>query len=201
MTATSRTITLREAAPEDDWAVHRLFYALHEFNASLDPRFELADGWAEVLDEHLAHVRAEGHGLTLLAWDGDEPVGLVMMDVHTDSRLFKHRRWAELVALYVDPRARGGTVARQLLDAAVKWARENGHERIQLYVTASNERARRFYARAGFRPTQEIWRLELGQSDHAFAADPACEHVPARHHDLLTLAHHRFSLEDDEGED
>lgn len=115
MTNGDYPITIRAALPADDWAVHRLFEALHAYNASLDRRFALADEWCHVLDEHLAHTRAAGHGLTLLAWEAAQPIGLLMMDGHTDSPLFKHRRWAELLALYVTPEARGGAVAIGLL--------------------------------------------------------------------------------------
>ena len=159
-------LVIRRAAPDEDWAVHRLFEALHRFNAELDPQFALADGWGELLDAHLAGERASGSGATLLAWAGGQPAGLLIMAAHHDSPLFRHRRWAELLALYVEPGARSGAVARDLLEAGMAWAREAGHTRVQLYVTASNWRAKRFYARAGFRRVQEIWRFEPAAGDN-----------------------------------
>lgn len=197
MTANPQTSIVRVATAADDEAVFRLFGALHAYNASLDPRFALADDWPRVLAEHLEHVRATGHGAVLLAWEGDKPVGLAMVASHTDSPLFKYRRWAELVAIYVDPDARGGPIARQLLDAVEAWAHEHGHDRVQLYVTTANERARRFYDRAGYRPVQEIWRRELGPADVAPEDDPASTEVYDKHEDLLTPAHHRYAHDDD----
>src|SRR5687768_16511459 len=112
---------IRPAALEDEWAVQRLFGALHTFNATLDPRFALADGWPAVLHEHL-HRRSAQHSLNLLAWAGSVPVGLLMMEGQSDSPLFRHRHWAELLALYVDPGWRGGALAERLVAAGTDWA-------------------------------------------------------------------------------
>lgn len=183
---------IRPAALEDEWAVRQLFGALHTFNATLDPRFALADGWPAILHEHL-HRRAQ-HSLTLLAWAGSAPVGLLMMEGQTDSPLFRHRHWAELLALYVDPGWRGGALAERLVAAGTDWARQHGYERIQLYVTRSNVAAQGFYARRGFQPVQEIWRLELG-GDLRPLDDPAP--VPGPH----LLAAHQHGLPGDESED
>jgi GNAT superfamily N-acetyltransferase len=158
------TAVIRPATPADAGAVRRLFAALHAFNAGLEPRFALADGWELELAAHLARERATGDGLTLLAWAGDEPIGLAMVASHLDSPLFRHRRWAELNALYVAPVARGTGLADRLLEAAAVWARARGHAEVRLYVTASNARARAFYAAASFRPVQEIWTAELASA-------------------------------------
>ncbi len=176
----------------DDWAVHRLFGALHRFNAELDARFALADGWGAVLDEHLAHVRAVGNGITLLAWHAQQPVGLLMMDGHTDSPLFRQRRWAELLALYVEPSARELRVADQILAAGAEWAQGRGYDRVQLYVTASNDRAKRFYERSGFRCVQEIWRMDLTTPIEPSLPDPTCEEAYAHGHHLLSIHPHQL---------
>jgi GNAT superfamily N-acetyltransferase len=155
-------VTVLGAAEGDEWAVRALFRDLHAFNAALEARFALEDGWERLLAEHLAAERAAGTGSTLLAWDEDGPVGLAMVAAHTDSPLYRHRRWAELTALHVVPRARGTGVADLLLAAARAWAEDRGFRELRLYVTTSNERARRFYDRSGFRPIQEIWTVDLG---------------------------------------
>lgn len=191
------TLTIRRAMPADTWAVHTLFGALYRFNSELDPCFALSDTWEDVLDEHLAHVQVTGHGLTLLAWHGSAPVGLLMMGVHTDSPLFRHRHWAELLALYVTPAARGSGLAQRLILLGRGWAHAHGYERVQLYVTAANEHAQRCYARAGFCKTQEIWRREIGPASVIPPADTTCEVAYAHGHDLLAPhAHHLHPDED-----
>jgi ribosomal protein S18 acetylase RimI-like enzyme len=156
-----RPVSVRRAEPGDEWAIQHLFGELHAFNASLDGRFALADGWDQVLSEHLTQERETQSGVTLIAWDGNEPLGLAMMGAHTDSPLFRHRCWAELTALHIVPAARGRGVADLLMAAGTAWARERGYDEVRLYVTASNERARRFYDRSGFHPIQEIWTADL----------------------------------------
>lgn len=193
MPVTESAIAIRPADPPDEWAVRELFGALHEHNAALDPRFALGDGWERVLHEHLLHERAAGHGLTLLGWDESRPVGLLMIDGHSDSPLFRHRRWAELLALYVAPEAQGRGVADRLLGEAIAWTHSRGYERIQLYVTVTNLQARRFYARCGFRPVQEIWRRELGAASVTPPEDPNCDAAYASGHDLLSVHPHHIA--------
>ena len=165
-------VDVRRAAPGDERAVRDLFRALHAFNAGLEARFALADGWERELASHLAQERATDGGLTLLAWQGAEPVGLAMVAGHEDSPLFRTRRWPELTALYVAPGVRGAGVADRLLEAGLAWAAARGHAEVRLYVTATNARARRFYGRSGFRPIQEIWTADLGS---ASAVAPAAD--------------------------
>jgi ribosomal protein S18 acetylase RimI-like enzyme len=171
------TTTLRfaNAGLDDIGAVTQLFGALHAFNASLDSRFALAAGWEALLEQHFRRTVAAEGALWLLAWEGDEAVGLLLMESHQDSPLFQYRQWAELVALYVSPDYQGQGLAEQLVDAGRSWAGLHGFDCVQLYVTATNVRARRFYARQGFVPTQEIWRLHVEAAPGiAPPDDPAC---------------------------
>jgi ribosomal protein S18 acetylase RimI-like enzyme len=192
-----RKITFRLASADDDGAVRQLFGELHAYNAALDERFALADGWEHILFEHLDHVRRTGYGMTMLAWEDAEPVGLIMMGVHSDSRLFRHRHWAELLAIYVAPAVRKTPVARHLLDSGKAWAHSQGYERVQLYVTASNQHARRFYEQAGFQVVQEIWRLELGPGTGEPPLDPAAEAAFAHYQELLTTGSSHLLIDHD----
>ena len=168
-----RVVTVCPAAPQDEWAVRLLFAALHAFNAELEPRFALGEGWAWELAVRLAEDRRTGRGVALLAWDGDEPVGLAMLAASDDPPLFRPQRWAELAALYVVPGARDRGVADALLATGLAWARERGYERMRLWMTASNVPARRFYERSGFRPVQEVLAMELGSALAAATPDDA----------------------------
>lgn len=163
MTVNTNALTIRAATPDDTWAVRQLFQGLHDFNAELDPRFTLAENWERYLDEHLKREWSGARSLTLVAWEDDRPIGLLMLAGYSDSPLFRYRHWAEILALYIDPEVRGGFLAVRFVKMARKWAKEHGYDRIQLYVTAINDRAKRFYEKCGFAPVQEIWRLELGE--------------------------------------
>lgn len=188
-------ITLRPAQDGDFWAVAQLFGALHAFNADLDRRFRLADGWEERLHAHFIQTHTAPGALWLLAWAGAEPVGLLLMEAHTDSPLFAERQWAELVALYVKPAQRGSDLGRRLVAGGKAWAAANGFDRLQLYVSAGNEPAKRFYARCGLRPTQEIWRADLHPASGVTPpADPSCSPNGHAEHQL-ELGHHHLAME------
>lgn len=60
-----------------------------------------------------------------------------------------------LYGMYVTPRERGTGVAAQLVRAVADWAIADGADELYLQVTATLERARRFYSRMGFRDTGE----------------------------------------------
>lgn len=62
---------------------------------------------------------------------------------------------AELVAMWVRPTVRGSKVADSLVAAVADWATGRGYGRLHLWVTESNDRARRFYERLGFTTTGE----------------------------------------------
>ncbi|GHO90365.1 hypothetical protein KSF_004130 [Reticulibacter mediterranei] len=152
---------LLPARQADFEAVATLFRELHQQNASLDARFTLAENWRQVLEEQFRRTCSQSSSLWLLAWVGKKPVGLIMLENHLDSPLFRHRSWVELVALYVRVAYSGTGLARRLMDEARLWAAARKAERMQLYVTTSNEHARAFYRYCGWKPVQEIWRLEL----------------------------------------
>ncbi len=61
----------------------------------------------------------------------------------------------ELVSLWVDPRARGHGAGDALVKAVCDRAREKAAPRVHLWVTATNDSARRLYERCGFLPTGE----------------------------------------------
>lgn len=191
-------VRLARAGPADGAAVAVLFEALHDHNAALDPRFALADDWRSLLDDHFARTCETTAALWLLAWEDAQPVGLLIVEAHQDSPLFRHRGWAELVALYVAASYRGTGLAGTLTDAAARWAAARGFDRLQLYVTATNDAARRFYRRHAFSPVQEIWRLEVTPHYSEGARPPDPSHgADGCGADVLESGHHHLAMEAD----
>ncbi len=158
----SQTLRVEHARQEDFEAVARLFSSVRGYNASLDDRFALAEDWQEVLRDQFENTYADpAAALWLLAWNDHEPVGLLVIAAHLDSPLLKHRRWAEVMALYVAPQCRGTGLAQALMAQARLWAQAQGFERVQVHAVAANDHARSFYRRSGFVPVQEVLRLNV----------------------------------------
>ena len=174
-------LVIREATVADTADVVRLFGALHEHNASFDSCFALADDWQSLVRSYLEQSLHSDQSVWLLATRRERVVGFVLVEVHVDSPLFRFRRWAEIVGLYVEPSERGTGVAHLLMAHAYDWASSHGLRRMQLYVSAPNAPARRFYAREGFVPTQLIMRRDLVPNAYQ-SPEPASRHVPSRLH-------------------
>jgi ribosomal protein S18 acetylase RimI-like enzyme len=158
-TYTQPQIVAAQLADCDD--VVALFGALHEYNASLDTHFSLSDEWETLLRSDFRQTWHSKDRLWLLVKDGHRAVGLLIAGVHTDSPLFRHRQWVEVEALYVAPTHQSMGLAHRLLNRAYDWAEAKGLARVQLYVTASNERAQAVYSEQGFTITQAIMRKSL----------------------------------------
>ena len=154
-------IHLVPASRRDYPTVVPLFQALHAYNASLDNHFALAENWEPLLREHFYQTYDSSNSLWLLAKKSEPAVGLLIAAVHTDSPIFRYNHWVEVEALYVAPAYQGQGIARRLMAQAYAWAHQHGSNRIQLYVTATNVRAKTFYAHEGFVVSQEIQRKSL----------------------------------------
>jgi len=192
-TVTFAEVSVRVACEGDDVTVAEMFAALHAFNADLEPRFALGREWRSLLDSHLAAMRRTSAGVTLIAETNGAVVGMLMMESHTDSPLFAHRHWAEIVALYVEPDARGKGTAKRLIDAAREWSASKGFAETRLYVTATNVSARSLYRATGFRPLQEIWSATHDCDDvPTSAGNPRC--VAAWGPGAVALAGHHHPL-------
>lgn len=62
----------------------------------------------------------------------------------------------ELYAIYLDPDLVGRGYGRALMTHCLAEARAAGHQEMVMWVLTGNERARRFYAAAGFRPDPRV---------------------------------------------
>jgi GNAT superfamily N-acetyltransferase len=186
----SNQFWLAQARPEDFDTIATLFEALHAYNTSLDSSFALHDDWRALLHDYFSRTCTTPNVLWLLAWQETQPAGLLVVKTHTDSPLFRHRNWTELMAIYVVPACRGTTLAKHLVAYAREWTAARGGNRLQLYVTSANERARAFYRSCGLRPVQEIWRLDIDTPPDADLPDQ--DDSDAIDTDFLEPGHHHY---------
>lgn len=80
-------------------------------------------------------------------------------------------RW-QMNALYVDPRARGRNVAKELIAAATAFAQSEGPARVRIMIKPDNHTVRGLYTGLGF---QEVGKCTLGE---ALRANGDAELIP-----------------------
>src|SRR5262249_51938785 len=139
------------AQPADVAAIKALFGKLHAFNSALDPRFALSEEWERHFDAAIHEALRGERSLCLIAREAHSPgpCGFALATVHRDSGMWRYREWVEVEALYVEDAWRGSGLAEAMLARVCEWADSIGQPVVQLYVTASNERAIRFYQHEG----------------------------------------------------
>ena len=149
--------TISRAGPADLDALALLFDAYRQFygQPSDVPR---ARDWLR------SRLRV-GESVVLLAKRENTVVGFVQL-YPMFSSVRTAKTWI-LNDLYVDAGARRGGVARSLLDAAAKFAREDGAAGISLETTQDNAAARALYRAAGWNEDATQWySLSFSKQHH-----------------------------------
>ncbi|WP_344755421.1 GNAT family N-acetyltransferase [Leifsonella bigeumensis] len=141
-------------ATTDDWAASRdiRLRALSQDPNAFCSSLESESGF----DEQRWRNRL-GHGITVLAWEGSDPVGTVTgkPDPHEEGG-------REIVAMWVAPAHRGTGLADSLIASVVDWAATEGAHEVALWVAEDNSRARSLYERVGFAATGETDAMRPG---------------------------------------
>lgn len=117
------------------------------YAAVMDPEYLAGLEPARTLDRRRAALREPGDVTHLAAELDGRVVGMAGIGPAREGGAR-----SELYAINVHPDAWGTGVGTALLEAAVEGLRGLGHPEAYLYVVRENARARRFYAREGWRP-------------------------------------------------
>ncbi|WP_169807403.1 GNAT family N-acetyltransferase [Herbidospora cretacea] len=100
------------------------------------------------------HRQAAGHGLLLVAWEGDRPVGDVYlwMGAAEEAALRRHLPDVALIThLEVVAHRRGNGIGTRLLAEAERRLWFAGRKKVALGVDLGNHRAEKLYAREGYK--------------------------------------------------
>jgi ribosomal protein S18 acetylase RimI-like enzyme len=109
-------------------------------------------GWPEEEGRgYFAGLVSGDEGLCMLAEFAGRTVGYLAGRVGEGTTM-RPVKVAELESMYVRDGFRDRGVGARLVDEFLGWARSRGAERASVVAYAANERAIRFYQRAGFRP-------------------------------------------------
>jgi len=134
-----RDVLVREAEPADAEIIGRL---LHDFNTEFG---EPTPGPIALADRIRQLLRA---GETKVLLGGREPVGLAVLR-------FRPSIWTKglecyLAELYVAPERRGRGLGRALMEAAIRLARAEGADYMDLGTSEDDVAARALYESLGF---------------------------------------------------
>lgn len=87
----------------------------------------------------------------LVARDGPEVVGYIVVGVDEGlSRVFE-LRWGRIISLAVDPARHGRGIGPKLVEAGMQWLRAAGCRHVEVWTDQNNIAAIRTYESAGFR--------------------------------------------------
>ena len=114
------------------------------------------DRWIPLFRED--HAKKRCHGLLL--YRGDTPVaclnyGPARTENYNAGQASSfpneaYRDWGEIISFYAHPDERGKGYGGLLIEEAVRRLKEDGYEKVFVFVLRENEGARRFYASHGF---------------------------------------------------
>ena len=144
---------IREATPKDAEAIAGIHVRSWQAAYRGQLTDEFLDGLTveDRLDQHrrsLQDPRAEWR--TWVAEEAGRVVGFAVTGPSEDGDAA--RETAEVYAIYLDPDLLGTGLGRGLFARAIEDLRERGFAEATLWVLETNERARRFYEVAGWKP-------------------------------------------------
>ena len=145
---------VRQAGSGDVDAVAPLFDAYRQFyQQPSDPALARA---------FIAERLARSESVIFLAERDGQAVGFVQLYPLFSSTAARPRRLWLLNDLFVSPSARGGGVARALMDRARRLGEETDAAGLELATARTNAPAQRLYESLGWRQDEQFLRYELG---------------------------------------
>lgn len=107
----------------------------------------------------LSDANASGKDAPLFALDGEKICGLAWCKLDASEQDV-----ANLFQMWVAPESRGRGAGRELMNAAISWARGAGARRVRLGVTVGDSPASRLYSTLGFVTLGGLEPLREGSS-------------------------------------
>jgi len=169
--AEAATLRIRKATPEDARSVAEV----HVGSWRHAYRWMLPDAYLDRLsvDDREAMWReafADEASGAFVAEAGGRIVGFASFGPSRDQDASADI--GEIPAIYVEPSVLGGGVGRELMGAATAALRDAGYRRATLWVLEANERARRFYGKAGW-----TWDGTVDRHDFDCANEPVVRYA------------------------
>lgn len=154
-------VVVRPAVVADVPDLERLWAEFIDHHAEGDPYFTRSPEAVQIHGARLADELDREDRLILLAEHEGEPVGFAIAEIRDASDLFLVGPYGFVRDLGVTRTARRLGVGQRLHAYALEWFVERGMRRAELEVTDTNEAARRFWERHGYRPLYTRMTVDL----------------------------------------
>jgi len=146
-------ITVRSATEADLESAIRLWHELEDAQGPTRLYPIAPDAEDRIRASFRAGIASSDADL-LVAFDGDEPVGMALVHLERPSKMSDERA-VELSRVVVRSDRRGTGAGRALIDAAAGWGRQRGIRTLVAAVFVANEGSGRFWRALGFEPWVE----------------------------------------------
>ena len=147
-------ITIRIAESSDVSEIQRLYQQLDRHHADILPMvFQPVDSDVRADDVILNWINRDD-AVYLLAEMSGKVIGFLHLKraAHPNFPVFRKHEYARIEDAIIDKSYRGRGIGKMLLNAAVKWVKDQGIKHIQLLVWQENAAAVEFYLNQGFKP-------------------------------------------------
>ena len=145
---------IRRAEEKDIEQINRLLYQVCMVHHNGRPDLFLAGAKKYTKEQLLAILHDEETPVFAAVDEQDEMCGYAFCQFqrHQDSNIFVKNTTLYIDDLCVDENKRGQHIGKQLYDAVLQFARENGCYNVTLNLWSCNESAMKFYESCGLRP-------------------------------------------------
>lgn len=163
---TTLNFEIREAAAGDRPALVEFVMGLQEVERALHPNRSLGQEMGSGHLVYLERLVEVYQGRFFVAEAKTGLLGFVVCFVETEDEGDLHvveaeRRFGYISDLYVAPQSRGQGVGRALIEAAEAHFKQLGLPVVRIAFLHNNDRARRIYEQAGFRPYEVTYEKRL----------------------------------------
>ena len=142
-------ITIRDACPDDDEQMQRLWQELMDLHVELDPRFALSENADQAFLAYADTARTRDDYRVRVAITGGRVVGFSISCILPNSPVYRTRWIGYINDLCVTASMRRRSIGELLVEDAVTWLRDNGADSVEVYVARRNDGAQRFWRRMG----------------------------------------------------
>lgn len=160
-------VLVRCAVAADVPALEGLWAEFIDHHAEGDEYFRRSPEAVGIHGTRLSEDLDRDDHLILIAEYEGKPVGFAIAEVRGASELFLVGSYGFVRDLGVTRSARRLGVGQRLYARVLEWFVELGVRRAELEVTVTNEAARRFWERQGYRPLYTRMTVELGDGEPA----------------------------------